>query len=311
MTGAAACRRGATASGLRARMRMRLRSACLGLLALAASTVTLALDTGSRAQLDQRMRLASRLIADAPTVQRIGASGDAQALAHFDEGRVHHALAEELLAKGDLEGARREVDEALRHIGLARRMVPDAQARQAALRHRNENHSASLVRLVDAWRGSVAAGSGDEGELLSAIGLMETARRIGQQGRHDEAGALLDNARQIVLAGLGRQLNSRTLDYTQRASSPAEEFQIELARHRSLVDLLPVAMEQLKPGPDAAALMARYRASSQALLAQAMQQYESANPARALDHLRDASAQLQLALGAAGLRTPPPTTNPP
>ncbi len=311
MTPAAACRRGVAGSGLRGRLRIRLRSACLGLLALAASAVTVALDTGTRAQLDQRMRLATRLIADAPTVQRIAASGNPQALAHFDEGRVHQALAEQSLAKGDLAGARREVDEALRLLGLARRLVPDAQARQAAMQQQNERKGAELARLVEAWRESVSSGSGDEGELLSAIGLIETARRMGQQGRNDEAGALLDNARQIVLAGLGRQLNARTLDYTQRAANPGEEFQIELARHRSLVDLLPVALEQLKPGPDAAALMARHRASSQAMLAQAMQQYESANMARALDHLRDASAQLQLALGAAGLRTPPPTTSPP
>ena len=141
--------------------------------------------------------------------------------------------------------------------------------------------------------------------------MVEVARGATQQGRHDEALELLDRAQQQVLAGLTRLLHASTLDYTMRPANPAEEFEIELARHRSLVDLLPLALDQLKPGRDASALMARYHAASQTLLAQAIQQYESANLSRALVHLRDATSQLQRALAAAGVATPVPTSNTP
>ncbi|MBL8319927.1 MAG: hypothetical protein JNJ42_16070, partial [Burkholderiaceae bacterium] len=46
-----------------------------------------------RAQVEQRIKLTARLIADAPTAQRIAASGNAQAVSHLDESRVYQALA--------------------------------------------------------------------------------------------------------------------------------------------------------------------------------------------------------------------------
>lgn len=268
----------------------------------------------SRAQLEQRIRLAARLITDSPTSQRITASGNAQAVAHFDESRLHHSMAEDSLKRGDLGAARREVDEALRHVGLARRMVPDAPARQAVARQRHEQMLANLERLIESWRSRTKLGGSEEaldGDLASALGLVATARSLGQAERYEDSLRTLAAAEQHVLSGMKRVLHSRELDYTARASNPAEEFQLELQRNEGLADLVPLAVSELKPKEEAVLLIERYGDASRTLRAQAVQQFQGGDIKAALTHIRNASQNLQRALQAAGLAMPNPTGSSP
>lgn len=282
-------------------------------LVLAVSTAAAAVDEG-RAQLEQRVRLAARLIADSPTVQRITGSGNTQAINHYEESRVHHSLAEEALQRGDLAGARRAVDDALRHVGLARRLVPDMSGRQAAAKARQVQMQASLERLIQSWRDHAAlTGPGDamDGDLAAALGLMGTAGYFADAGRYEESVHTLGTAEQHVLAGMKRVLQSREIDYTARAASPAEEVQLELQRHAALTDLVPLAVNELKPRGEAAALIERYGDASRALRTQAMQHFQSGDVPAALAHIRNATLYLQRALQAAGLALPNPTGSTP
>lgn len=267
-----------------------------------------------RAQLEQRIALNAKLLADSPTATRITTSGHVQAIAHFEEGRVHQALAEDLLAKGDLGGARRAVDTALHHVGMARRLVPDQQARLVQARQRYETKSADLARLIDAWQRHAGAGSpgaGQDGDLVAAIGLVDTAKFFAGQGRWDDAGFTLGTAESHVLAGMNRLLAARTLDYTVRPGSPAEEFQLELSRHQGMTDLVPLALAELKPRGDALALIERYGKTSAALRGEAVARFSAGDTPRALADIRNAILFLQRALAAAGVSAPDPTGSPP
>ena len=279
-------------------------------LLLGASTAALPQEV-SQAQVEQRVRLTARLIADSPTAQRIVTSGQRDAVAHFDEGRVHQALAEDLLARGDLAGARRAVDEALRHISLARRLVPDARARQAAARQRYEQLQASTSRLIEAWRARAGTSGTDSGELLQATSLLDAARHLEQDGRYEQANQTLAATERQVLAGMNRLLHATTLDYTERATTPAEEVALEMARQQGLAELLPLALSELHPAPEALALIERYRAQSQALRAQALQSAQRGEAELALVQVRSAILHLQRALAAAGVTTPPANGSPP
>lgn len=261
-------------------------------------------DAAARTALQQRLRLSAQLMADGGTVQRIVASGDARALAHLDEGKVHLALAQDLLAKGDLAGARRAADDALRHLGQARRLVPDAPARQAAARSRYEQLLASLERLVDSWRQRNGPSDAEDGDIDAAGGLMHTARMFGREQRYEEAVHTLGSAEGHVLSAMKRLLNARTLDYTARAVTPAEEYQLELARLRSLVELVPLALNDLKPGADATALVWRHVETSNALREQAQQRFAAGDTPQALNQLRNALLYAQRALATAGLTLP-------
>lgn len=287
---------------------MKRRVAALLLAAVTSASASWAQDDSQRSQIEQRVRLTARLIADSPTAQRILASGDRDAIGHFDEGRVHQSLAEDRLARGDLAGARKSVEEALRHIGMARRMVPDLRARQAAARQRYEQLNPSVTRLLDAWR--TRAGTASDSDMIRADSQIAAARAAQQEGRYEEAVRLLADAERDVLAGIKRVLNAATLDYTERPSSPAEELRIELARHQGLAELVPIALADLKPSDDAVALIERYQETSRGLRAQATQSAQQGDTVQALTHIRSALLYLERALAAAGVVSPPPTGAP-
>ena len=269
-------------------------------------------DDPARLQVTQKLALASRLMSDPAAAERITGSGNPQAVAHLDEGRVHHALAEDLLQRGDLAGARRAADDALRHLAMARHMAPDAGSRKAAAQQRQEQLLGSVERLIEAWRErSSSQALGDGSDMASALGLVEVARRLARDGRYEESTQTLSQAERHVLNGMNRTLHAATLDYTLRASNPAEEFQHELARQRGYADLLPLAVRDLKPRAEALALIDRYAETSSTLQAQALQQQRTGNITQALVHIRNAALYLQRALLAAGLVAPAATESPP
>lgn len=280
----------------------------VGALLLAAGGA-LAAEDPARAQVEQRLQLGARLFADQNAANRIAGSGNAQALSHFEAGRLHQAMAEDAFAKGDFAQARREAEDALRLLALARRLVPDQQARRAAARGRYEAKLAELERLVESSQRQ--PGGALDGDLLAAGGLVETAKAFARDGRFEEADFTLGSAESHVLAGMNRLLRERTIDYTQRPASPAEEFQLELARHKGLADLVPLALHELKPAPGAAQLIERFGKTSQTLRGQALERFQGGDTPQALADIRNAILYLHRALAAAGLSTPDATGNPP
>lgn len=280
------------------------------LLAGSAQAQAQAQDEGTqRTQAEQRVKLVGTLLADSRRSQRITASGSHEAIAHLDEGRVHHALAMELMAKGDFAGARKAADDAIKHLGQASRHVPDAPARREAARARHEQLLPSVERLLESLR--ARAGQAESADITAALGLVGTARQQAQEGRYEEANQTLAQAERHVLDGMNRTLGATTLDYTVRAATPVEEFQFELARHRGLAELIPLAVRDLQPKGDALALIERYGESRNALYGQALQQFQSGEVVQALAHLRNATLFVQRALLAAGLVAPQPTGNSP
>lgn len=277
--------------------------------ALVVATAMAADADPARTQLEQRLKLSAAMMSDSATAQRIASSGNARAMAHLDEGRVHHARAVDLLDKGDVAAARAAADEALKHLGLARRLAPDAPARQSIARQRFGEMDASLDRLIAAWRDRAGAGAAQDSDLVAALGLIGAARKLAEESRFDEAVQTLTTAEGHVLAGMNRLMHARTLDYTARATTPAEEFNLELARHRSLMELVPLAINDLKPRTDARVLIDRYTEASAALRVQAQHQFQSGDVPAALANLRNALMYVQRALTSAGLVVPQPTGN--
>lgn len=282
----------------------------VAVLALAAVHLLAGADE-ARLHVEQRVRLAARLIADSNSAQRIMASGNSQALSHLDEGRLHQSMAEQALQRGDTAAAGRAVDEALRHLSLARRLAPDAPARQAAFRQRYMQMAANLDRLLDTWREQAGSSDFEHGDMTEAVGLISTGRYFAEAGRHEDAVHTLAAAERHVLSGMRQMLKPRELNYTQRAGTPAEELQLELRRHQGLVDLVPLAINELRPRPEAITSIERYGEASRKLRAQALAQSQAGDIAAALAHIRNATLYVQRALGAAGLAMPAEAGSPP
>ncbi|OYU98033.1 MAG: hypothetical protein CFE45_18085 [Burkholderiales bacterium PBB5] len=273
----------------------------------------LAADDPTRTQLEQRIKLTARLYGDGANSQRIAGSGNARAITLLDEGRVHQTQAEQALAAGDLAAARREVDEALRHISLARKLVPNASARQAEAQQRYQQRLATLERLLQAWAvpaGADASASTPADGLAdrqAAVRLIAAARNQAAAEQFDDANRQLAEAETHLLAGMNRLLHQRTIDYTARAATPTDAFYEALARHEGLIELVPVALSELKPGPDAITLVERYSDTSRALRQQAVQRQQRGEVQQAVADLNNALIYVQRALAAAGVALPSPT----
>jgi tetratricopeptide (TPR) repeat protein len=272
-------------------------------LALVAATALAADD--ARTQAEQRIALVARMVGDSPTSQRIISSGLGAAVSHLDESKLHLARAQDAFKAGEYPSARRAAEEALVHLGHARRMVPDSPARQQTLRLRHEQQQAAIERLIEAWR--ERAGSAADAELVEAMGHVGSARQLGQSARYEEALKELSGAQAHLLTGMARLFASREVDYTPRATGPAEQFQLELSQYDAAAGLLPLAIAELKPRADAVALIDRYRTTATALRVQAQQQMARSENSSALASLRSAMQYVQRALAAAGVATPTPT----
>jgi hypothetical protein len=258
-----------------------------------------------RTAVEQKLAFARQLLADSPAVRRIAASGNAQAQADIAEGQAQLTRATEAMRSGDLAAAEQGANAAIWAMGRARQRVPDDMNRAIAERTRYQQLLLSAEKMVPSFRAHLARGGRDDSpDLSAALTLIAQAREHAAAERLAEANRALLDAERHLLVGLSRTIADTTLVYSAHFDSPAREVEYELARHASLVELLPVALAELRPAADAQAQAQRLAERSRELRAQA-QRHASANRFdTALPLLHEASQLAQRALTAAGLVMP-------
>lgn len=262
-------------------------------------------DAGARRAVEQKIEFVRQLAFDSPAARRIAASDNVAAKRHFEEGKTLLGRAGEAMKAGELAAAEQAANEAIWSLGRARQLVPDDVNRSIAERVRNHQLMQSAERIVPTFRMHLAhAGRTDSPDLNAALGLIDEARSLAAAERLSDANRILLQAERHLLIGLNRVIGDKTLVYTAHFDSPAGEFDYELERHRSLMELVPLAMDELKPGQDARTLIRRFVERSNALRAQAVAQAGSRQHEAALVSVREATNFLQRALTAAGLVMP-------
>jgi hypothetical protein len=199
------------------------------------------------------------------------------------------------------------------NIGRARQLVPDPAARQveekvryARLQEGVESLRASYARHVSRLKGQPSA-AGAERELKRIDAMVEEARTHINAEKVSDAVRSLEQAEKALLQGMNQVLGT-TVEYAEKFDSPAEEFAYELERNRSFVDLVPVAVAELRPGEDARRLIDRYVEQNRVMREQAQQQAQGKDYPAALKAIRTGTTHLQRALLAAGLVMPKDST---
>lgn len=260
---------------------------------------------------EQKEMLVRRLLTDSPVVQRIEASGNAEAVDYFRRARELHERSLALIASAQAERAEADLNEAMWLVGKARQLVPDPMRRAIELRVQNramtlaiDSLRASYVRNLARNLGVDPATNPVDDTLKSINARLDEATEHANAEQVERAHTALRGIERDLMAALGRVLGTRTIDYTQRFSTQAEEFQFELARNRGYQELLPVARSELYGGRDAAGAMAAYAARNAALVERAQKSAAKQEYGPALEALRQGTGQLQNALAAAGLVVP-------
>lgn len=272
--------------------------------------------SGPRTALEHKEALVRRLLNDSPAVQRIDASGNAQAQAFFRDARERHGEALRLMAAADLPRAEQELNEALWLAGKARQLVPDPMLRAIELRFQNRGLSRAIEALRDAYAAHRARASGVGVESLAPDAVLtrtrerlEQAEALAASENVHEANAALRAAERELMLAMMQALGSTTVHVSARFEKPADEYAYEAARRRGYLELLPLARAQLNPGREAVAAMERHAASSASWNDRAEKHAARHEYGAALEAMRHSTAALQGALTAAGLALPRETAS--
>ena len=263
----------------------------------------------------QKEALVRSLLGDSPLAARLNASQNADAKRFFATAQDHYNQAALHLQTGDTAKAEQFLNDAMWNIGRARQLVPDAASRLVE----DKVRYARLLQGIDSLRASYARhlarakerppGGASERELERIDALLDDAKTQMNAEKAQEAVRTLEQAEKALLVGINRLLGSTTLEYAEKFDTPAEEFAYEVERNRSLSDLVPLALAEIKPSEDARRLITRYVELNRTMREQALHEAGDKDHKAALKSIRTGTGYLQRALQAAGLVMPKEATS--
>jgi hypothetical protein len=257
-----------------------------------------------RRALEQKIEFAGVLVQRSPLATRINSSSSDEARELLRQAIDHHRAAVAALTAGDLQAAERDANQAILSVGKARQLVPDDMRRAIEQRVRYQELRATAETLVAAYeRHRQAAAQPIDAEWSETLRMLDRAQTLHASERLGEATGVLVDAQQRLLRQMSALLGNQTIDYTVRFESSRQEFDYELARYRSMEGLVPAALKELNPRPEARASVDSHVERSRRLVSTAQRQVAD-RPETAVATLREAVIEVQRALNAAGLVVP-------
>jgi hypothetical protein len=286
----------------------------LGLLAFVAAPLIAAAQTapnstGGVAQLARNKEaMVARMLNESPLAMRIAASNNADAQALYRVAQTAFVEAKSALEAGDPQRANAAFDSALQLMHLARKLLPsdlnatvDQNARFAAQLKSVESLKQSYRDRVTLMRGAKPGTAEDT--LLGRIDmLVDQARRQAAAGHVEDGVTSLLDAERRLTDGLTEAIGSATVEYRRANGQPDQQLRDELARNQSFVELVPIAVSQLRPPPETVAAMNHLVEANLSLRKLAEQQATAHNTEAAIATLRQATESIEQMLQQAGLK---------
>lgn len=253
----------------------------------------------------QKISMLNQVLNHSQVAIRVQASGSDQAWKHLSAARDLTARARSLSAAGQLGSADALLDEAIWEVSRAQQLVPDPAARQVSEREHYLQLESSVAALRRASQMAPAGATPAAGERPTARAdvLVEKAIGLAAGARYAEASQQLDQALALLLHDVSANLGGRTVVYDGRFADRHQEFEFELERHRSFERLVPLALTELRPPPEALAAVERYVATARELRARG-EAMAAADIGAAIGHVVAGTDALRRALQASGLVVP-------
>ena len=260
---------------------------------------------------EQKVQMVDRLLFNSPVAARVASSQSEDARRHLNQARDFFSQGRALAIAGQPAAADALLNKAIAELGRAQQLAPDQTARLVAERARYEQLSGSAAALLQTYQLGGGPGTASrqpdaatERNLAQAMAAIEKARGLADGGQIAEANRQLDQALALLLKDALQRAEGRTVVYDRRFASAADEYAYELARHRSLANLVPLAVLEYRPSREAQVLIDRYVFQAASLRERAEAQAAAADHAKALVILAEGTESLQRALKAAGLLVP-------
>jgi tetratricopeptide (TPR) repeat protein len=258
--------------------------------------------------IEQKIAMIDKVLNRSPVAARVLTSQNEQARRHFTSARELMAHAQALAARGQLRGADALLNEAIWEISRAQQLVPDPGSQQAGERARYaqlEDSLAALKRTNLIALPQAAGRQEDAAERAAtrANALIEQGVALARADRYIEANKQLDQALVVLLKDASARLAGHTIVYDRKFTDRRQEFDFELARHASFERLVPLALLEFRPAPEALVLIQRLVAEARVSRERGEAQVDR-DAVVAIKHVTDGTDSLRRALQAAGLVLP-------
>jgi tetratricopeptide (TPR) repeat protein len=258
----------------------------------------------SAAQVKQKLNFADMMITSSPPAKRVAASANADAKKLYAQAKQRLDSAHSALSAGDNAAAMQAVNESLRLMSDAGRLVPSETG---------EDYKAHYGELTDQMQGfeksyqkNLARGlkpkSGKELDQAEYDRLVKTAKVFAAQDQYQDAVKLMENASDMLTEALGALLESQTVVYDKNFATPKEEYEYELSRYDSYEELIPLAIEQRQPLEQTVKMMHDLAARAKDVRDQGVALAAKGDHKQAILALQAATERLQQALRLAGVQ---------
>lgn len=256
-------------------------------------------------QVKQKLSFADMLIGSSASAKRVAASNNAEAQALVTGAKEQLIAARTALAAGDNNQAMGSVDEALRMMNAATRLVPeqlavDHKARYAALLEQVGGFEASYQKNLA--QGMKPGKTGEELDKAKYGKLLSEAESLAGKGDHEGAAKRLESANELITAALSAMLHSQTMVYDKNFASPKDEYEFELSRYHSYAELVPVAIEQRRPAPQTVTMMNELTSRAAEVHDEALGLAAKGDHKMAVMAMQAATERIQKALRLAGVQ---------
>lgn len=261
--------------------------------------------------LTQKKMFVSGLIEDESVARRIQASNNAEAQHLLAAARDYYAKALAALENADFSNAENQFNETMSALGKARRLVPDTEALVARQRAEYAATLASIEALQQSYlsylqRVKFPSGNSNS-ERYANLGIarfLDEAQTDAKAEHWDAALHALEKAEQIAKTAMGQILGLIAVEYIHKFETPAAEYAHYLERNRSLLELIPVVIAELKPTEDTRQTIDYMVEQNRAAVDLANEYARLQDYHKAITNMQAAIGYLELALTAAGIILP-------
>ena len=241
------------------------------------------------------------------SAKRIDASDHPEAKENLYQAREKIALADSKLHEGDEESAAVFLSAAMSLFNGATRLVPsegtlDKQKqmylnRVAQLEVARLNHHRNFKRMVSA-NGAEAGVSYDEEQVDRLTG---EAQQLAEKANYQLANERLSRAQNEVQGAIQKMMDNQEIVYKLDIDTPEKEFTYEHNKYPSYEELIPVAIERLKPPKGQQLLAKRLSDKGMTMAEEARATAKLGDYPTAIRMVQDATAQIRKSLKLLGV----------
>lgn len=256
------------------------------------------------AQLARRLESVETLIERSSAAKQIEREGGEASNAQRDAARRLHRGAHEAYAAGDYGESRKRLEAAAKTmVEAARQAAPAKVTADKSLRDfdaRLESIHALMAALERVGREKNASADA-HGTLAGVQAMVAEAKRQAQTSGVDTGRATLDQAYLKVKMAINGMRGGDTLVRSLDFATKEEEFDYEVVRNRDYEDLVPKALERLRPSRVQIATMEQELKEGRAMRSAAIAHAARREFDSAIPMIQASSDRLQRALESLGV----------